>query len=161
MQQRKLPPRSQCLIVVNLPEAEATTAKARLDHDQQLLSSHMVTLYDGDEVEPAASIRVKAAFRLGKPRQDNSLRPLKVVLRAESGAEAILQRTHKLKRTPLRFLRDLDPNQRSKLKTTLEALRERRAKGETDLCIRDFRVHRKRPQLRWLPLVGGRTQETV
>ncbi|VDP37085.1 unnamed protein product [Echinostoma caproni] len=63
MQQRKLPPRSQCLIVVNLPEAGATTAQARLDHDLQLLKSHMITLFDGDEVEPAALIRVKAAFK--------------------------------------------------------------------------------------------------
>ncbi|VDP67975.1 unnamed protein product [Echinostoma caproni] len=155
MQQRKLPPRSQCVIVVNLPEAEATDAQARLDHDLQLLRSHMVTLFDGDEVEPAASIRVKAAFRLGKPRQDNSPRPLKVVLQAESEAKAILQRTRKLKETPVRFLRDLDPDQRRKLKTALEELRERRAKGETDLCIRDFRVYRNRPQLRWLTLVGG------
>ncbi|VDP69552.1 unnamed protein product [Echinostoma caproni] len=120
MQQSKLPPKSQCLTVVNLPEAEATTARARLDHDKQLLRSHMVTLSDGDEVEPAASIRVKAAFRLGKHRQDNSPRPLKVVLRAESEVKAILQRTHKLKGTPVRFLRDLDPDQRSKLKTALE-----------------------------------------
>ncbi|VDP68695.1 unnamed protein product [Echinostoma caproni] len=62
------PPRSQCLIVVNLLEAEDTTAQARLDHDLQLLRSHMVTLFDGDEVEPAASIRVKAVLGFGKPR---------------------------------------------------------------------------------------------
>ncbi|VDP82761.1 unnamed protein product [Echinostoma caproni] len=155
IQQRKLLPRSQCLIVVNLPEAEATTAQARMNHDLQLLRLHMVTLFDGDEVEPAASISVKATFRLGKLRQDNSPRPLKVVLRAESQVKAILQRTYKLKGTPVRFLRDLDPDQCSKLKTALEELGERRAKGETDLCLQDFRVHRKRPQLRWLPLVGG------
>ncbi|VDP21307.1 unnamed protein product [Echinostoma caproni] len=98
MQLRKLPPRSQCLIVVNLPEAEATTTQTRLDHDLQLLRSQVVT--------------------------------------------------HKLKGTPVQFLRDLDPDQRSKLKTVLEELRERREKGETDLCIRDFHVHRKRPQFR-------------
>ncbi|VDP89780.1 unnamed protein product [Echinostoma caproni] len=86
MQQRKLPPRSQSIIAVNLPEAETTTDQARLDHNLQLLRSHMVTLFDGDEVESAASIRVKAAFRLGKPLQDNS--PLKVVLRAENEAKA-------------------------------------------------------------------------
>ncbi|VDP70191.1 unnamed protein product [Echinostoma caproni] len=161
MQQRKLPPRFQCLIVVNLPEAESTTVQARLDHDLQLLRSHMVTLFDGDEVELAASIRVKAAFRLGKPRQDTSPRPLKVVLRAESEAKAILQRTHKLRGTPVRFLRNLGPDQGSKSKTALEELRGRRAKGETDLFIRDFHVHRKRTQMRWLPSVGGRTQEAV
>ncbi|VDP19246.1 unnamed protein product [Echinostoma caproni] len=105
VQQRKLPPRSQCPFVVNLPEAEATTAQARLNHDLQLLRSH--TLFDGDEVKPAASIRAKAAFRLGKPRQENSPRPLKVVLRAESEAKATLQQTHKLKGAPVRFLRDL------------------------------------------------------
>ncbi|VDP73994.1 unnamed protein product [Echinostoma caproni] len=105
----------------------------------------MVTLFDGDEVEPATSVRVKAAFRLGKPRQDNSPRPLKVDLRAESEAKAILQQNHKLKGTPVRFLRDLDPDQRSKLKIALEELRESRTEGETDLRIRDFRVHRKRP----------------
>ncbi|VDP71367.1 unnamed protein product [Echinostoma caproni] len=140
MQQRKLPPRSQCIIVVNPTEAEATATQARLDYHLQLLRSHMVTLFDGDEVEPAASIRVNAAFRLGKPRQDNSPRPLKVVLRAEGEAKAIFQRTHKLKGTPARFLKDLGSDQRSKMKTALEELMERRAKGETDLCIRDFPV---------------------
>ncbi|VDP93552.1 unnamed protein product [Echinostoma caproni] len=80
MRQRKLPPRSQCLIVVNLPEAEATTTQARLDHDLQLLRLHMITLFDGDAVEPVASIMVKAALRRGKPHQDSSPLPLKVVL---------------------------------------------------------------------------------
>ncbi|VDP67163.1 unnamed protein product [Echinostoma caproni] len=75
MQQKLLPPNSQCMIVVNLPEAEATTAQ-------------------------------------------------------EGEAKAVLQRTHKLKETPVRFLTDLDPDQRSKLKTALEELRERRAKGK-------------------------------
>ncbi|VDP88068.1 unnamed protein product [Echinostoma caproni] len=64
MRQRKHSPRSQCLIVVSLPEAEATTAQARLDHELQLSRLHIITVFDGDEVEPAASIRVKAAFRL-------------------------------------------------------------------------------------------------
>ncbi|VDP79879.1 unnamed protein product [Echinostoma caproni] len=116
MQQRKLPPppRSQFLIVVNLPEAEATIAQARLDHNLQLLRSHIITLFHGDEVEP---IRVKAAFRLAKPRQDYSPRPMKVVLRAESETKAILQRTPKLKGTSVRFLRDLALDQRSKKKT--------------------------------------------
>ncbi|VDP92118.1 unnamed protein product [Echinostoma caproni] len=72
MQRRKIPPRSQCLIVINLPEAEATTSQARLDHDLQLLGLHMVTLFDSDEVEPTALIRVKVVFWLEKPRQDNS-----------------------------------------------------------------------------------------
>ncbi|VDP77221.1 unnamed protein product [Echinostoma caproni] len=147
MQHRKIPPRLQCIIVINLPEAEATTAQARLDHALQLLRWYMVTLFDGDDVETAASIRVKLTFRLGKPRQDNSLRPLKVVLRVGGETKAILQRTHKLKETPVRFLRDLDPDHCSKLKTALEEVTKRRAKQESDLCIRDFRIHRKRPQL--------------
>ncbi|VDP85814.1 unnamed protein product [Echinostoma caproni] len=111
MQQRKLPTRSQCLFVVNLLEAEANTAQARRDHHLQLLRSHMITLFDGDEMEPAASIIVKAAPRLEKPLQDNLSRPVKVVIRAESEAKAILQQTQKLKGTPVRFLRDLDPDQ--------------------------------------------------
>ncbi|VDP66032.1 unnamed protein product [Echinostoma caproni] len=113
----------------------------------------MATLFADDEVETEASIRIKAAFRPGNPRQDNSPWPLKVVLWAEGEAKAILQRTRNLKGTPVRFLRDLDTEQHSKLKTALEELRERRAKGETDHFIRDFRIHH--PQLRWLPLVGG------
>ncbi|VDP27314.1 unnamed protein product [Echinostoma caproni] len=145
MQQRKLPRRFQWLTVVTYSEAEATTAQAHLAQDLQRMRSHIVTLFDGDEVEPGASIRVKAVFGLGKPRQDNSSRPPEVVLRAESVTKAILP---KLNGTPVRFLRDLDPDQRSKLKTALMELRERRAKRETDLCMRDFRVHRKRPQLR-------------
>ncbi|VDP93344.1 unnamed protein product [Echinostoma caproni] len=154
MQTRKHRPRSQCIIAVNLPEAEATTAQAGLDHDLRLRWSHMVTLFDGGEVEPAASIRVEAALRPGKPRQYNSPRPLKVILRAIGEAKVKIQRTHNLKGTPLRFLRELDSDQRSKLKTALEELRERCVKEETDLCIRDFPVHRKRPQLRWLLFFG-------
>ncbi|VDP74277.1 unnamed protein product [Echinostoma caproni] len=144
IKQRKLPPRSQCIIVVNLPKAEATTTKDRLNHDLQLLRLNMITLFDDDEVEPAASVRVKAAFRLGKPRKDNNPRLLQLVLRVESEAKEILQQTHKLKETPVWFLSDLDPHQRSKLKTALEELSERRAKGETDLCIR-HRTHAMGP----------------
>ncbi|VDP92185.1 unnamed protein product [Echinostoma caproni] len=51
----------------------------------------------GDEFETAASIRLKVSFRLGKALQDNSPRPVKVVLQAEEKSKVIHRWSYKLK----------------------------------------------------------------
>ena len=104
----------------------------------------------------AASLHVRSAFRLGpRPLADLSKppRPIKVVLANVEEASTIIQRTYRLKGLKARILRDLSPENRNQLKTALSELRERRANGETDLIIRDFRVVRRRPRVRWSPLL--------
>jgi hypothetical protein len=102
----------------------------------------------------ASSLRVKSAFRLGAQREDpvQQPRPLKVVLSTAEEVQAILKRKYRLKGQAIRILRDLSPEDRTKLREALASLRERRANGETDLFIRDFRVLHRKPRIRWIPL---------
>ena len=158
------PPREQCLIVVNIPESTDASPQSRVDHDVKELRGCLASLFDSGDEELAASIRVKAAFRLGKRHEaphDNP-RPLKIVLSNPTEAQTILRRAPRLKGQPIRILRDLSPEDRSKLKAALEELRERRANGETNLVLKDFRVVKRKPRIRWLPLsLTSRPLESV
>ena len=150
---RRSPCREQCLIVMNLPEASEASAQARLDHDLALLRPLLIRIFEEGEGTLAASIKVTAAFRLGRPRDGGHPRPLKVVLGALDQARSVFQRVHRLRGDPVRILRDLSLEERQKLKAALCSLQERREKGEVDLVIRDFRVVKSRPKLRWQPLI--------
>ena len=154
----KFPPREQCLIVVNIPESSSQVSQQRLDDDLRQLRSCFSSLFMVGEEEIAASIRVKAAYRLGKPKTPAtdeltcSPRPLKVVLSTHEEAKAVLQRKHRLRGSCIRILKDLSPEDRSKLRDALAELKKRRDNGETDLFVRDFRVVKRRPKVRWEPL---------
>ena len=150
----RTPPREQCLIVLNLPESVDVSPQARVDHDVKVLRDCLASLFDADENELASSIKLKGAIRLGKRHEtpQDHPRPLKIVLGCVEEAQAILYRAPRLKGQRVRILRDLSPEDRVKLKTALEELRTRRANGETNLIIRDFRVVKKKPRIRWIPL---------
>ena len=148
------PPREQCLIVLNIPESLDASPQGRVDHDVKELRARFTSLFDPGEDELASSIKLKGAFRLGKrpeAPQDHP-RPLKIVLGSVQEAQTILRRAPRLKGQPVRFLRDLSPDDREKLKTALNELRERRANGENNLILRDFRVVKRKPRIRWIPL---------
>ena len=154
--QKRQPSREQCVIVLNIPESSSAIPQQRLNADLEELRSCFTKLFVNSEEKMAAAVRVTSAFRLGKrPSADSDAvhpRPLKVVLNSEEEAQWILRRTYRLQGTPVRILRDLCPEDRLKLKQALTELRERRANGESDLFIRDFRVMKRKPRVRWEPL---------
>ena len=154
--QKGQPSREQCVIVLNIPESSFAIPQQRLNADLEELRSCFTKIFVDGEEELAAAVRVMSAFRLGKrPTADSDAvhsRTLKVVLNSEEEAQSILRRTYRLQGTPVRILRDLSPNDRLKLKQALTELRQRRANGESDLFIRDFRVMKRKPRVRWEPL---------
>ncbi|CAH8605969.1 unnamed protein product [Dicrocoelium dendriticum] len=146
----KVPNRERCLIIMNSPESDKTTAAERILDDQLFLKRMISLLFD--EGEPG--INIVSAFRLGRKHEDSSkVRPLKVVCQTEDECRRILRRTSRLKGEPFHVLRDLSPEDRVKMKIAVDELRTRRANGETDLRIEDFRVVRKVQRTRWKPVL--------
>ena len=143
--------RRQCLIIMNIPESNAETAQERVDHDVHFIRDCFQKLYTADEETIAKNIRPMNIYRLGK-RLDEKTRPLKVVLSSEKDVGNILARTHRLKGLPARILRDLSPEDRIRLKEAINELREKRSNGDNNWIIRDFRVIRRRPRIKWHPL---------
>lgn len=91
------------------------------------------------------------AFRLGKKALDPTLspRPLKVVLDSESDCLRIFARTSRLRSEKYRIGRDLNPEERVRMRAAVCELKRRRAEGETHLIIQDFRVVRRPPRVGW------------
>lgn len=147
-------PREQCLIILNIPESSAELPQARVDYDIAALRTCLGSLFVAGEETIAATIKVKGAYRLGRRHEDvtQNPRPLKIILNSVEESQAIIRRAHRLKGQKVRILRDLSPEDRIKLKQALTELSERRAKGETNLIIRNFRVVKIRPKIRWFPL---------
>ena len=143
--------RRQCLILMNIPESNATTAQDRVDHDVLLVRECLQKLFTPDEEPIAKNIRPMNIYRLGK-RADEKTRPLKIVLSSEKDVDNMLARSHRLKGLPVRILRDLSPEDRIRLKEAINELREKRATGDNDWIIRDFRLTRRRPRIKWHPL---------
>ena len=154
-QGRKMSPRNQCLIILNIPESTAETSQTRLDDDVKALRQCLAPLFVEGEELVAAAVKVKGAFRLGRRHEEpqSHPRPLKIVLGSPEEAQSILKRAHRLKGQAVRILRDLSPEDRIKLKQALTELRNRQALGETNLFIRDFRVLKRKPRIRWMPLL--------
>lgn len=148
----KTTPREQCFLAMNLAESGESSSQARLDGDLTKLRDVLASLFLPGEEKIAASVRVLTAFRLGKLREDGTPRPLKVVLASQDQAQQVTQRSSRLRGSQIRILRDLSPEDRIRMKAALEEIHTRRANGEVDLVIRDFRVMRKRPRVRWVPL---------
>jgi hypothetical protein len=160
------PSREQCLIIVDLsePPMSAPSSQDRVDHDTAQLRDCLSKLFIEGEEKVASSIRVKSVFRIGRrPTEDSATtqpRPVKVVLGCPEEAAAVFRRAHRLRGDKVRILRDLDPEDRVKLRDALKELHERRAAGEQDLYIQDFRVIRRRPRIRWIPLTLVRGEVT-
>ena len=112
----KFPPREQCLIVLNIPESASKIPQQRLDDDIKEIRSCFSSIFLHGEDPIAASVRAKAAYRLGKPKDagpDDSgpqSRTIKVVLNATEEVQAILQRKHRIRGSSVRILRDPELN---------------------------------------------------
>ena len=143
--------RKRCLILMNVPESDADASQERVDHDVRHVRDCLQHLFTSGEEEIAKNTRPINVYRLGK-RTTEKYRPLKIVFAAEREVEYILARTHRLKGLPVRVLRDLSPEDRARMKEAIQELREKRANGDTDWIIRDFRVVRRRPRIKWHPL---------
>jgi hypothetical protein len=132
-------------------ESEEALSSQRMEHDAQVLQKCISTMFGPNE----PGLQILGAIRLGKRSDDAAQkpRPLKVVLESPDDCARVLRRTYKLKGEPIRILRDLSPEDRERMKSALDELKERRSAGETDLSIVDFRVVKKPPRVRWIPIV--------
>ncbi|VDP94931.1 unnamed protein product [Echinostoma caproni] len=135
-----------------MPESTEPMAEARLNADLSFLRGVLARIFFPGEEKQAQAIRVKAAPRLEANLEGSAPRPLKFVLGSMEETKSVFQRAFHLKEEPVRLLRDLDADERQKLRQELAEIHERRASGEQDLFIRDFLVQRRRPHFRWSPL---------
>lgn len=143
--------RSYSVLFSELTESNSANSQEHMDHDVSILRkvlSHL--LHEGDE-ELASSIHVKKLFRLGKRTQEKP-RLLKVILSSSDHVRMLLSRGYRLRGLPFRILRDLSPDERLQLRKANIELRHRLSQGEANICIRDFRVVKWRPVVRWKQL---------
>ena len=143
--------RQQCLILMNVPESDCAAPQDRLNHDVSQVHTCLSQLFSPEEDDLAKQIRLLSVYRLGKRTPDKP-RPLKIVCGSEDQMKAILKRSYHLKGQDIRILRDLSPEDRLRLRTALNELREKRANGDNDWIIRDFQLVRRRPKVKWHPL---------
>ncbi|VDP81585.1 unnamed protein product [Echinostoma caproni] len=108
-------------------ESKEPLAQAPLYADLSLLRGVLARLFGSGEETEAQAIQVKAAFRLGAKRDGGASRPPKVVLGSMEETKSVFQRAFHLKGEPVRLLRDLDADERQKLKQALADIHERRA----------------------------------
>ncbi|VDP86634.1 unnamed protein product [Echinostoma caproni] len=113
-----------------MPESTEPSAQARLNADISLLRGVLDRLFVPGEETQSQAIRAKAAFRLGAKREGGAPRPLEVVLGSMEQTKSVFQRAFCLKGEPVRLLRDLDADERQKLKQALAEIHERRASEE-------------------------------
>ena len=145
----KLPSRDRCLIIVNAPESPKDTSAERILDDELFLRKMVSSLFDPGE----EGIKVVNAFRLGRKTEDTARpRPLKLILQSPEECKRVLKRTYRLKGEPYFVLKDLSPEDRVRMREAVTTLKTRRANGETDLHIVDFRVVQKRPRVVWKPV---------
>lgn len=144
------PERTKCLVLFNAPESEDLDSKNRIEHDRRLLEDMVSKLFDVGE----RGITIVSAFRLGKKTAEphGRPRPLKVVLDSENDCFRVFSRTFRLKSEIYRVARDLCPEDRARMKAAVLELKNRRAAGELDLMIQDFRVTRRPPRVGWKPI---------
>ena len=144
------PGRERCLIVMNAIESTKDTPAERILDDQHFLQNLVSKLFDEDE----DGITVISAFRLGRrpDEPDAKPRPLKVILKSEEECRRVFVRCHRLKGEVFRVLRDLSPEDRVRMRLAVQELRERRANGEQNLRIEDFRVVVRPPRVVWHPI---------
>lgn len=144
------PGRERCFIVMNATESMKNTAAERIIDDQEFLQSLVSKLFDDDE----DGITVISAFRLGKKSDEPNLkpRPLKVILNSEGECRRVLSRCYRLKGEPFRVLRDLSPEDRIRMRQAVQELKARKATGELNLRIEDFRVVVRPPRVVWHPI---------
>ncbi|VDP90647.1 unnamed protein product [Echinostoma caproni] len=121
-----------------MPEATTPVAQECLNYEATKLREMFTKLFSSNEQDLANKLKVRAFFCLGKVEENENPSSLKIVLRSEDEVKSVLQRAHKLKGETLRLHRDLQPEDREKLKAALSELHERKANGESNLYIRDL-----------------------
>jgi hypothetical protein len=141
--------RKHSLIILNVPESGSDLAADRLAHEKYFLQNVVSKLFEDGE----NGINVEMVFRLGRKSDDPSKpRPLKVILRDVDECRRVLARTYRLKGENYFIVRDLSPENRSRMRDAVKELKERRANDEQNLKIVDFRVVVREPKVRWKPL---------
>jgi hypothetical protein len=96
-----------------------------------------------DPTDP--EITVKRVIRIGQlPENSQVVRPLKIVLSSVTEAKLLLSRGNRLKDTVWSIRPDLSPEDRERQRAAVQELKQRIAKGETNLTIRNFQVVRRR-----------------
>ena len=143
--------RDNCLIILKAPESQKDSPELRMEDDKIFLQNCITKLFDANE----PGLKIIAAYRLGRKREDPVLnpRPLKVVLESKEDCKRVFSRTSRLKGEPYYVVRDLSPEDRERMKGALEELKRRRENGESNLRIVDFRVVSVRPRTRWRPVL--------
>ena len=103
------------------------------------------------------------AFRLRKKYVNYmaSPRPLKVDLESTEDVERILRRTHRLRGERYRILRDLNNEDRIRIRMAVDELKRRNAAGETDFVIRNFSVVKRPAKICWKPVFLAPVQQKI
>ena len=144
-EEQEIERRKANVIVHGLPESEAENSEQRIDDDLAVLAT-MFHEIDADDVKVVNTVRLgkKSANPEDKPR------PLKLVLDSVDSKISVLKRSKNLRSkedggwSKIFVHQDLTPKQREARKPLVAELKERKAKGETDLIIYNGKVVQKR-----------------
>lgn len=145
--------RDRCILFANLSESNSSVSQERVNDDVSAIRGVLNKIFHANDKDIAKEIVVRSLFRLGRRTNSSNIpRLLKVVVDSSTHANYIFSRAHRLEKDSIRILRDLSFDDRSKLKNARNELHKRLLLGEKDLCIRNFRVVRRKPFVRWKPL---------
>ncbi|CAH8497502.1 unnamed protein product, partial [Dicrocoelium dendriticum] len=126
------------LMVFHVPESKDENPQIRYDHDDEFLQGFIDRLLDVGE----DSVTIKQVIRLGQ-KTNQSCRPLRITFANPNMPQLILSRLSRLKGIKVPIRRDLEPEDRDRLKTAVIELKRRTEEGETDLQVVNFRVIKK------------------
>ncbi|CAH8552176.1 unnamed protein product [Dicrocoelium dendriticum] len=136
-------------MVFHAPESKDENPQKRCDHDVEFLQGLVDKLLDVGE----GSLTIKQVVRLGQ-HTNQSCRPLRITFDDHNTPQLILSRLSRLKGTKVHIRRDLEPEERNRLKTAFLELKRRTEEGETDLHIVNFRVIKKGARTRISRLIN-------
>lgn len=126
--------RARNVMLFNVPESDAATAEERRACDLEFFNKLLEFL--------GLTALISNMFRLGKFNRDKN-RPIKVILESDRDCLKILSNSKKLRGKPeyanVYLASDLTPRQLSRYKVVRAELRDRSARGESNLKIRFVR----------------------
>ena len=124
-------------------DAMDVTADARLQHDSECLEDIIRQLLVSNE----ESVTIRQLFRVGAKPPTDRPRPLKVIFDSSATTQLLLSRGYRLRGRDVSMKRDLSVEDRERMRSALEELKNRTANGEKDLIVVNFRVVRRRKLL--------------
>jgi ABC-type phosphate/phosphonate transport system substrate-binding protein len=140
-------------MVFNVPETIDSTAVARHEADMGHLQSIVNLLLNMND----EGVEIKAVTRIGPYDSEKAAiknRPMKVIFTNPQDPIRLLRQGYKLAGQTISIRKDMDPEDRAKMKKALSELHERKNKGEANLVIRNFRVlKRRQPRLIQQPVL--------